>query len=129
MSTRVSMSFRHWRKYNVCVDKAVLVIGLLHSHLLMRSVQVVIIFKKIKLKTCARTRLNFLILNDFWCRSAESNRRPTDYESVALPTELLRLLSFVLLYLILLSPKLYSGHLNMQDLEAAFFIYVAPMHQ
>ena len=26
-----------------------------------------------------------------WCRSAESNRGPTDYESVALPTELPRL--------------------------------------
>jgi hypothetical protein len=26
-----------------------------------------------------------------WCRNAESNRGPTDYESVALPTELSRL--------------------------------------
>lgn len=26
----------------------------------------------------------------FWCRREESNLRPTDYESVALPTELLR---------------------------------------
>ena len=26
-----------------------------------------------------------------WCRNAESNRGPTDYESVALPTELFRL--------------------------------------
>ncbi len=26
-----------------------------------------------------------------WCRGAESNRGPTDYESVALPTELPRL--------------------------------------
>lgn len=25
-----------------------------------------------------------------WCREAELNRRPTDYESVALPTELPR---------------------------------------
>jgi hypothetical protein len=25
-----------------------------------------------------------------WCRREESNLRPTDYESVALPTELLR---------------------------------------
>ena len=32
-----------------------------------------------------------------WCRNAESNRGPTDYESVALPTELSRLLSFQLL--------------------------------
>ena len=27
---------------------------------------------------------------NFWCRRGESNTRPTDYESVALPTELLR---------------------------------------
>ena len=27
---------------------------------------------------------------EFWCRNAESNRGPTDYESVALPTELFR---------------------------------------
>ena len=26
----------------------------------------------------------------FWCRRGESNTRPTDYESVALPAELLR---------------------------------------
>ena len=26
----------------------------------------------------------------YWCRRAESNRGPTDYESVALPTELRR---------------------------------------
>ena len=32
-----------------------------------------------------------------WCRNAESNRGPTDYESVALPTELSRLLRFKLL--------------------------------
>ena len=32
-----------------------------------------------------------------WCRNAESNRGPTDYESVALPTELSRLRRFKLL--------------------------------
>ena len=30
------------------------------------------------------------LLDKEWCRNAESNRGPTDYESVALPTELSR---------------------------------------
>ena len=31
----------------------------------------------------------------FWCREEESNLRPTDYESVALPTELSRRVAVV----------------------------------
>ncbi len=32
-----------------------------------------------------------MIIIDFLCRCAESNRGPIDYESIALPTELQRL--------------------------------------
>ncbi len=40
------------------------------------------------------TNVNRAICVD-WCRSAESNRGPTDYESVALPTELPRQIRFL----------------------------------
>ena len=37
-----------------------------------------------------------LIAKRFWCRMSESNQRPSDYKSAALPTELIRLIIFLL---------------------------------
>ncbi len=35
-------------------------------------------------------RLRYILIENEWCRLPESNWRPTDYKSVALPTELSR---------------------------------------
>ncbi len=42
-----------------------------------------------------------------WCRMTDLNRRPTDYKSVALPTELIRLInkSLTMIYLLCLNNK------------------------
>src|SRR3546814_6647780 len=47
----------------------------------------------IQRKTAHLARLSihlWTLLAPYWCREQESNLRPTDYESVALPTELSR---------------------------------------
>ena len=49
----------------------------------------------------------------YWCRNQESNSGPTDYKSVALPTELLRLSECVLYRRILFVQASFKFFLNL----------------
>ncbi len=48
------------------------------------------------------SKVNYVTVCFHWCRREESNPRPTDYESVALPTELHRRLCAMQVYVVIL---------------------------